>query len=336
MFYILWAPQKAPSTGTPHLQGYVQFKKPKTRGEAVKMLGGKVAVFKSKGSYAQNHAYITQDEKKTNTGPHVERGVPQVDLINTPSQQGLRSDLREAKARMASGENPAAIEEEMPDLWAKYAGYMLSMSLARKPRAPVAWPLRLFGRDVIKPNVAIKKRHWWFWGPPDLGKTRAVGEATKGMAVYWAPPDAKNRFEMYRDEELIIYDDIIPELAELINVSNHSYGQQQRPGGKRYTPGYWQEDSDRTIIVLSNKSPDNWPESFHARFHVVALKPTIFERAARPPAAAPPAPLPGEDDSWGAPPSPGFTATVLEDDYEMWKRTGAFYGTVPDGYEVKF
>lgn len=276
MFYIVWVPQIAPTTGTPHLQGYVQFKKPKARGEAVKMLGGHCAVFKSKGTWAQNHAYITGDEKKTNAGEVVEHGVPQVDLMNTPSAQGLRSDLIEAKTRMAAGENPAAIEDEMPDLWAKYASYMLSMKLARKPRAPVAWPLRYLTYEIIKPDPAVKKRHWWFWGPPDLGKTRLMGELTAGAAVFWAPTEAKYRFEMYRDEELIIYDDVIPSLEELLNVTAHAWGLMQRPGGKRYTPGYWEEGSDRTVVVLSNKSPESWPESFHARFNVVDLSlPTV-------------------------------------------------------------
>lgn len=296
MHYIVWAPQRAPTTGTPHLQGYVQFKKPKARGEAVKMLGGKVAAFKSKGTYAQNRAYIVDDEKKTNTGPAVEHGVPQVDMMNTPSMQGMRTDLIEARTRFEAGETAKTVEKEMPDLFAKYPGYMQKLVMDGVERKEVAWPINIWGINITKPDPANKKRHYWFHGPADIGKTRVVGEATKGMRVYWAPPDAKYRFENYDDESIVIYDDHYPKLEELINVSNHAYGRQQRPGGRRYIAGYWKEGSDRTIIVLSNKEPELWPASFHARFNVVEL------------------------DAEGV--------VTKKSPYEAWRDAGHFYGDV--------
>lgn len=300
MHYIIWAPQVAPTTGTPHLQGYVQFKKPKAASEAHKMITSgraKIKVIKARGSWQHNYAYIAGDEKQTNSGPTVIHGEPQEGLENSPSRQGLRTDLQEVKERLRE-EKPDVVEEDMPDMWARYPQYMVKCELQRKKREPIEWPLKVWGVEVTKPDPAMKKRHWWFWGPPDIGKTRTIGEATKGKAVFWAPTEAKYRFENYRNEELIIYDDVIPELSELINVSNHAYGQQQRPGGRRYTAGYWEEGTDRTIIVLSNSEPNLWPASFYARFNVMELKAQMAQPAAAPAGAAAPAAPQQAEEEW--------------------------------------
>jgi len=67
--YVLFGYEWAPTTGTPHLQGFLYFTNAKTLAAVIKLLPG-VVLLVAKGSYTQNRVYCTKG------GDYLEFGTP--------------------------------------------------------------------------------------------------------------------------------------------------------------------------------------------------------------------------------------------------------------------
>jgi len=140
----------------------------------------------------------------------------------------------------------------------------------------VQWPIKLLdGTLVQKPkSFHEKKRHWFIWGKPDIGKTTWVQQQFAGQKVFCRAPDGDAPFDDYDGEEVIVYDDVNIETlrAELIAISNVYQINTKVPGRTRYTTRYWPLDQVRTVIILGNDKPsfanDGWWES---RFNMLNL-----------------------------------------------------------------
>lgn len=138
------------------------------------------------------------------------------------------------------------------------------------------WPLQFKGVEIPKPDPAVKKRHWWFVGPPDLGKSYDLEQLFEGKRVYKVPIESNYPFEGYRGEEIIVYDDTLPKLKEILAVSGTYLTPTHVYGNTRYSRSYWPWKKTatgwcRTIIVLSNVLPEYNTESFDARFNIKEL-----------------------------------------------------------------
>lgn len=103
----------------------------------------------------------------------------------------------------------------------------------------------------------VKKRHWLILGPPDCGKSRWL-KCLQGKAWY-NRPNTKYPFEygMYRQEQVVVYDDIVPKLDELLSVCNPVYDPIHVYGSSRYKPNYWEANQARVVIWLLN--PESLP-----------------------------------------------------------------------------
>lgn len=144
---------------------------------------------------------------------------------------------------------------------------------ARSEYKEIEWPLKLKWCEIPKPDARNKKRHWWIRGDPTKhSKTYEIDQATIGMKVFFAGLQETYRFEDYRDEELIVYNDVIPKVPELISVTDTLSRPMERPGGSRFVKGYWPANKPRTVIVLSNVlPPHDRTAAFDARFNVIDL-----------------------------------------------------------------
>ena len=81
--YICYGKEVAPTTLTPHIQGYVYFSNPKSLGGVRKLLPG-AHVTKANGSYLSNKVYCSKD------GCFTERGVPPTDNVERGEMEKLR------------------------------------------------------------------------------------------------------------------------------------------------------------------------------------------------------------------------------------------------------
>ena len=168
--YLILGFETAPTTGTPHIQGYVSLKK-RTRWNTFKaQIPERSHIEPCRGSHAQNVDYCKKG------GDFQEFGQ---------IAQGDRVDL--------DGARTCAIENGMRAVTRIYG-----FQAIRTAEKFLAYNERV--RDWV-PTV------WWLWGPPGVGKTQRAAEiASEYTDVYWKPPESK-WWDGYDAHDCIVLDD---------------------------------------------------------------------------------------------------------------------------------
>lgn len=173
MSYLIAGFEKAPTTGTPHYQIYLETQKRRTPGAWAKELailwGSHPKVFKSKGTAEQNVVYSMKDQDTTEQ--FVEFGEAM--------KQGARTDLDEAIAELVGGAS-------VTDLWNSHTSVMIKYHKGIKEayrfvspnivRADaVSFSLEAFPKtEVLQEEIQMafaKKRSVILWGESGAGKT---------------------------------------------------------------------------------------------------------------------------------------------------------------------
>lgn len=162
------------ASGTPHIQGYVDFINATTLSALKKKYDNKIHWESRKGTFEQAVEYCKKD------GNFQEWGVPQV-------KKGKRTDIEKVKEIVKDGGNMADVLEVVTSYQAcKFA------ELAMKyKKVPMKW---------------YDKQVRWFWGPTGTGKTRtAIEEAGEGV---WRNNSGSLKwFDGYDNQEHVIFDD---------------------------------------------------------------------------------------------------------------------------------
>lgn len=147
--YIVYGRELAPTTGTPHLQGYVAFNEAKTMSSVKKITGcNRLSLRPAKGTATQNRDYCSKEDSD-----FVEHGI-------MPTQ-GQRTDLNELATKILSGETTEdKITEENPMAYHQYGRTLNKLQdLAlrkqwRKWKTKGLWIQGLTGRG--KSHIAFK------------------------------------------------------------------------------------------------------------------------------------------------------------------------------------
>lgn len=165
--------------------------------------------------------------------------------------------------------------EDAPEVWKDYKRKKLDKleyEADKDDRKNIGWPIKLFGNTIYAPKNTEKKRHLFFVGKPDLGKTKAINDAFEGMKVWVASSENLYRFEGYNDEEVLIWDDVMPTKGEIIQMAEIYKLKVERIGRCRYYKQYWKIGQCRLIICVNNQKPEFWFEPwFTARFNLINL-----------------------------------------------------------------
>lgn len=123
-----------------------------------------------------------------------------------------------------------------------------------------------------------KRRHWLIVGPPDVGKSYHFMTEFQGRKAYWRPNnETPYEHGSYRQEQVIVIDDIWPKIQEILDITQVYLVERQVYGKSRYTPNFWAEDQARVIIWLLNegnrpdytKPSDKNYQAFISRFHIM-------------------------------------------------------------------
>jgi len=140
-------------------------------------------------------------------------------------------------------------------------------------RPAVQWPIRVPGGGLqLEPRLADKRCNWWIISEPDAGKTYWSQSYFGTSAVFDVPLGDKYRFEGYRGERVIIYDDVMPEREELLRLCNVWTRPAEVPYSCRYTRAYLPVNTRLVVIVLSNAYPEYEANTaIRARFHFVSV-----------------------------------------------------------------
>lgn len=219
-------------SGTPHIQGYVVFKKRTTLQGARKCFPGTHLAI-ARGSPQQNRVYCSK------SGDFVEYG-------DIPTGKGKRSDLDELGKRVLSGASTKEIQEDFPGA---YIRYKHNIDSAIRERSCVRnWEV----------DVRI------IWGKSGTGKTRSVYEFIDAAQIYTHPGGPW--FDGYHGQSVVLFDDYTGscfKIGYLLKLLDRYPMMVPVKGGfVQFTPKH--------IFFTSNLDPKTWYENANSE-HVVAL-----------------------------------------------------------------
>lgn len=256
MDYLGYVEQKAPKTGTIHLQGYTQYKCEQTKhmAETHMKLEQRPWIVKSRGTHEDNYNYIVKNDKKTNTWEKAKEFGNIVEAEGWETKQGERNDIKEV---MEASKTKRKIElmEEYPEVMCKYGKFINEYKFEcewndlKEPTYPIV--CKWF--RIEKPDVKNKKRHWLICGSPSVGKTQIMNEAFDGIRMFPVGSGKNFRYGHYKNEDIIVYDDVKNiEEEELIEVSNvHNHPKERYGGGeKNMTGACWKKGHVRVMVII--------------------------------------------------------------------------------------
>lgn len=180
--YCIVGFEEAPTTGTPHYQGYVQFMDKKSRTAVCAVLGGRASCLVARGTAEDNQKYCSKD------GLYEEVGMPQ--------WSGERTDLKEVKELVKKGMGIGEIMDRT---------HTMQASLYAERYAKYHAPQRTW-----------KTWSAWIWGPSGCGKTNhkaksmylSVKEKNAGVRYFIKKTSTGRWWDGYDGQEFVVIDDI--------------------------------------------------------------------------------------------------------------------------------
>jgi hypothetical protein len=174
--YVAYSHEVAPTTGTPHLQGWITFHSAKTIQAARKLLPG-CHVLVMHGSLAQNDTYCSKADSLT------ERGEKPISNDN----KGRAEKLRWQRAKELAKEGN--LDEIDADIYVRCYSTLKSIA-----------------KDNMKKPPPAEVKCFWIHGPTGTGKSHSV--ETTFPDCYKKPMDDLKWFDLYQDEDVIYLEDM--------------------------------------------------------------------------------------------------------------------------------
>lgn len=185
--YLVYGKEVAPTTGTPHLQGYIHFPNQRSVKKLRKMLPG-FSIDAARGTAQQNRVYCT----KTNIafeGGELPENKSFEDGV-APAQ-GKRTDLDHFVAEVRGGRSVASVMLERPALFHQYGRTLQAVEEER---------LRTQYR------TGFMTEGIWYWGPSGVGKSHHAFKNFTPDNTYVYPYDG-DWWDDYRGQEVVIFND---------------------------------------------------------------------------------------------------------------------------------
>jgi len=228
--WIGFGREVCPTTGTPHLQGFLYTWEP------VRLSKFKLTFLKNRhmeivrGNFEQNETYCNKDKQWEEYGER--------------PQQGRRNDILGAKRRLDSG---IAIGDLMED--EAFFGIVMRNERSLSKYAEQQRFKRMCAEGYKKPEVHIRV------GPKGSGKTKYVYEQ-HGFANVFPVPDVTGKWhDGYLGQPVLLYDDVDPCKAPEIEYFKHI-----TDGYPRHYPfkGGFCYIRPTHIYITSNHQPSEW------------------------------------------------------------------------------
>lgn len=174
--YIAYSHEVAPTTGTPHLQGWVTFHNAKTVKAARELMPG-CHILVMHGSLAQNDAYCSK------SGLLTERGIKPISNDN----KGRAEQLRWQRARDLAKQGK--LDEIDADIFVRHYG-----------------TLKRISTDYVRKPLPIDVSCYWIHGPTGTGKSHVV--ETTFPDCYKKNMDDPKWFCGYQGEDVVYLEDV--------------------------------------------------------------------------------------------------------------------------------
>lgn len=238
--YIVYSLETG-SSGTPHIQGYIIYPTPRTR-QQVSRNFPRAYIDIARGTTQQNINYVS----KGGIQEIFERGVP-IEVEETPSQQGKRTDIEKIKEAVEQGKSYHWI------IWNVAKNYQ-AIQLARALINSVGPKEVPVGESEVPAVV-------WRWGPSGTGKTRFVSLKHKREDIYQCQLAGlgKTQFvQNYVQQPVVLFDDVRKHNIDLTMflqmIDKYQTLQLPTKGGDNVV---WKP---RYIYITSFKNPAEWFE----------------------------------------------------------------------------
>lgn len=194
--------ERAPTTDTPHLQGFLYLVAPRT------LRGLKSSVFAhaleqgvhlevAKGSRDECYAYCSKEESRDSSAPFPFQEYGRFADVPERRGQGQRNDLAAVAGAIKSGSSMREIALEYPEPYMKFSSgisrlFMIHNAIPR-PRADDGG----YSCPVVK----------WFYGTTGTGKTRAVFDEHKEINTVFRKTNGDAWFDGYVGQPVALFDD---------------------------------------------------------------------------------------------------------------------------------
>nr|QBJ04598.1 replicase [Tasmanian devil-associated circovirus 1] len=224
--YFVASHEEGEENHTPHIQGFANFTTKRTFLQVKRILGERCHIEKARGTDEQNREYCYKQNQ-----PFIEFG--------TPRRQGQRTDLSHAVSTALSSGDLREVAAQHPETFVRYYR----------------------GLDtLIKTMNKVPRREWKtsvyvHWGPPGCGKSRWASCFADPEVTYWKAPRNK-WWDGYSGHEVVVLDDFYGWLPydELLRICDRYPLNLEVKGG---TVPFLA----RTLIITSNKAPQEWYSS---------------------------------------------------------------------------
>lgn len=230
--YCIFGKEIAPDTGTPHLQGYIEYSKKKRFAWVKRRFPRGTHIEARKGTAAQAAEYCKKGDDIWETG-----------AISQP-RRGRRTDLDAIRQAIHAGATDLDIAEQHFSQWVQYRRAFREYRVLTRTAGP---------RGV--PTVSV------LWGPTGTGKTRVVWHlhAPEDVYVYCQPGGGAKRgsgpvwFDGYCGQPVVLFDDFRGEIpfGFFLRVLDRYEMDVPIKGG--FTPF-----KPRKIYITSNEPPSQW------------------------------------------------------------------------------
>ncbi len=225
--YLVYQCERGES-GTPHIQGYIEFSGTTRFSRVKRILGERVHQEESLGSGWENKVYCSKEDGRT-SGPWERGEVP-----NCESGQGTRNDIRSFVDHIRKGASDRELVERYPIQFLRY-GHSIAR-VRRTARAPEREP----------PTVIV------LYGNTGVGKSRFADSFDDtfsfqyGASAQWG--------DGYDGQEICWFDEFYGQLpfSTILSLTDrYVFRLDQRGGGGVYFTSPW-------IIFTSNIPPNEW------------------------------------------------------------------------------
>lgn len=242
--YIVYSHETAPTTGTPHLQGWIGFKNARYE-KAVKKLMVGCWVETARGDLNQNKDYINK------VAELVTIGIPPKSKESIGADEAARWKLVKTLAKEGK------LDDIPEDIYVRYYSTLKKIAADHRPSPPTL--------DVLQNE--------WIWGPSGCGKSKSARDRFPDAYI----KDPKEKWwDGYTGQDTVIIDDFdkyqVAQSGEMKRWCDHYPFPAQIKGSTMFI-------RPTRIIVTSNYTPEEiWQdaqtlEPINRRFNVIHMGP---------------------------------------------------------------
>lgn len=282
--YICYQRETAPSTGTKHLQGYVQFVRKITMTGASKMVGFERCSWRQcHGSFEDNLRYCTREFNEDGSRKRDEGTEPYI--AGTPKSNGVSTSYEEMIFAIQDGQPEELIKSKFMGQYIRHKRAVDEVLANRKklkvsditvpPIVLKKWQVDIL--NIIAGPVSDRTIYWYYDTIGGQGKSTFARYLIKNYSVLMADRTEKSRlvYAMHNDPKHVVIFDITRDEGRQNQVNYGTMETLQSGVGfnTMYHPQtvYWPQPH---IIVFSNFPPD--PNALSAdRLAIVNLNPEL-------------------------------------------------------------